>query len=119
MVCVNYADLPFSVTLEAYIDKYTSLVPYLGDTASGAAPSDPPPKDQTSKAISLQVRSNFGTVSSQFPNPPPQTGVVFDAAPAGKKFGDVLVDVRWPGSYSVGETVSAEFVGANPRVRIH
>ncbi|TEB38006.1 Neutral/alkaline nonlysosomal ceramidase [Coprinellus micaceus] len=83
-------------TLEAYIDKYTSLVPFLGDTASGTPPSDPAPEDQTKKAISLQ------------------TGVVFDAAPIGKKFGDVLVNVNTT-PYRAGDKVSAQFVGANPR----
>jgi neutral ceramidase len=39
--------------------------------------------------------------------------VVFDTAPIGKKFGAVLTDVSK--SYSVGQTVSAQFVGANPR----
>jgi len=43
-------------TLDAYIDKYTGLVPFLADTVTGAPDSDPPPVDQTSKAISLQVR---------------------------------------------------------------
>lgn len=42
-------------TLDAYINKYTSLVPYLSSTASGQPPSDPAPEDQTTKAISLQV----------------------------------------------------------------
>ncbi|KAK0468856.1 Neutral/alkaline nonlysosomal ceramidase [Armillaria novae-zelandiae] len=82
-------------TLEAYIDKYTSLVPFLGQSPSGTPASDAPPAEQTSKAISLQ------------------TGVVFDAAPIGKHFGDVLTDVN--ASYAVGDTVTARFVGANPR----
>ena len=43
-------------TLDAYIDKYESLVPFIADNASGSATSDPAPVDQTSKAISLQVR---------------------------------------------------------------
>ncbi|KAG6917249.1 hypothetical protein DXG01_003281 [Tephrocybe rancida] len=83
-------------TLEAYIDKYSSLVPFLADNATGVPASDPPPVDQTSKAISLQ------------------TGVVFDAAPIGNKFGAVLVDVNTT-SYHAGDKVSAQFVGANPR----
>lgn len=82
-------------TLEAYIDKYTSLVPFLGQSPSGTPASDAPPAEQTSKAISLQ------------------TGVVFDAAPIGKHFGNVLTDVK--ASYAVGDTVTARFVGANPR----
>lgn len=83
-------------TLEAYIDKYTSLVPYLADNASGTPASDAPPPEQTSKAISLQ------------------TAVVFDAAPIGKKFGAVLEDVSST-AYRPGAAVKAKFVGANPR----
>ena len=48
-------------TLDAYIDKYTSLVPYLGASASGTPASDPAPEDQTGKAISLQVRLRADT----------------------------------------------------------
>ncbi|KAL0572394.1 hypothetical protein V5O48_009572 [Marasmius crinis-equi] len=85
-------------TLEAYIEKYSSLVPFLADNTPTATPaSDAPPAEQTSKAISLR------------------TGVVFDAAPIGKKFGDVLIDVKTSSSYRAGDTVFAQFVGANPR----
>ncbi|KAG7091509.1 hypothetical protein E1B28_010537 [Marasmius oreades] len=85
-------------TLEAYIEKYSSLVPFLADSEpSGTPVSDAPPAEQTSKAISLQ------------------TPVVFDAAPIGKSFGDVLTDVRTSSPYRAGETVTAQFVGANPR----
>ncbi|TFK19427.1 ceramidase [Coprinopsis marcescibilis] len=83
-------------TLEAYIDKYSSMVPFLADNASGTPPSDAAPPEQTSKAISLQ------------------TGVVFDAAPIGKKFGDVLQNVNST-PYRAGDKVAAQFVGANPR----
>ncbi|KAI0705267.1 Neutral/alkaline nonlysosomal ceramidase [Cerioporus squamosus] len=84
-------------TLEAYIDKYTSLVSYLADNATGQPESDPAPPDQTGKAISLQ------------------TGVVFDSAGIGHSFGDVKTDVRTSSSYAAGEAVIATFVGANPR----
>ncbi|KAF5353132.1 hypothetical protein D9758_008800 [Tetrapyrgos nigripes] len=83
-------------TLEAYIDKYTSLLPFIADSVSGTPASDAAPAEQTSKAISLQ------------------TPVVFDAAPIGKRFGDVLVDVNRD-AYHAGDTVIAQFVGANPR----
>ncbi|KAG6861428.1 hypothetical protein C0995_000268 [Termitomyces sp. Mi166 len=83
-------------TLEAYVDKYSSHVPFLADNASGVPDSDPAPVDQTSKAIPLQP------------------GVVFDAAPNGQAFGDVLVDVNTT-AYHTGDTVIAQFVGANPR----
>jgi Neutral/alkaline non-lysosomal ceramidase, C-terminal len=45
-----------------------------------------------------------------------QPAVVFDAPPLGKKFGAVLSDVQTSAPYSAGEIVSAQFVGANPRV---
>ncbi|KAF7351861.1 hypothetical protein MVEN_01147500 [Mycena venus] len=92
-------------TLEAYIDKYTSLVPFLADGAPSSGekpPSDPAPKEQISKAISMQ------------------TGVKFDAAPFGKHFGQAVQDVRTTAPYRAGETVFARFVGANPRAsRFH
>ncbi|PAV23091.1 Neutral alkaline nonlysosomal ceramidase [Pyrrhoderma noxium] len=88
-------------TLEAYIDKYTSLVPFLAENPTGTPASDAPPVEQTSKAISLQ------------------TGVVFDGVTpfSGKNFGDVSSDgdVRTSSAYSVGDTVRAWFIGANPR----
>jgi neutral ceramidase len=87
------------VTLEAYIDKYTSLVPFLADTPTGTPVSDAAPPELTSGALSLQ------------------TAVVFDAAPIGKSFGQVLIDVVKTTAYKVGDTVVAQFVGANPRVR--
>ncbi|KAJ7848777.1 Neutral/alkaline nonlysosomal ceramidase [Mycena leptocephala] len=84
-------------TLEAYIDKYTSLVPFLANTPTGTPVSDAAPPELTSSAISLQ------------------TPVVFDAAPIGKKFGQVLIDVVTTSAYHAGNTVVAQFVGANPR----
>ncbi|ETW74738.1 hypothetical protein HETIRDRAFT_391411 [Heterobasidion irregulare TC 32-1] len=83
-------------TLDAYIDKYGSLVSYLADNTSGSPPSDPAPPDLTGSAISLR------------------TGVVFDSAPIGKSFGDVISDVS-SSAYHVGDTVAIQFVGANPR----
>ncbi|KAJ7886867.1 Neutral/alkaline nonlysosomal ceramidase [Mycena olivaceomarginata] len=89
-------------TLEAYIDKYTSMVPFLANGVQGPGwerpqpPSDAPPKEQISKAISMQ------------------TDVKFDAAPFRKQFGQALEDVRSE-PYRAGETVWARFVGANPR----
>lgn len=43
--------------------------------------------------------------------------MIFDSAPLGKHFGDVLVDVQTT-AYHADDTVSAQFVGANPRVRL-
>jgi neutral ceramidase len=88
-----------AVTLEAYIDKYSSLVPFLADSPKGTPASDSAPPALQSSAISLQ------------------TGVVFDAAPIGKSFGQVLIDVVKTAAYKAGDTVVAQFVGANPRVR--
>ncbi|KAI1782263.1 Neutral/alkaline nonlysosomal ceramidase [Ganoderma leucocontextum] len=78
-------------TLDSYIDKYGSLVSYLADNATGQPPSDPAPVDQTGKAISLQ------------------TGVVFDSAGIGHKFGDVMTDVRTTSAYTAGEAAIATF----------
>jgi len=83
-------------TLDAYIDKYSSLVPYLADNATGAPASDAAPAEQTSKAISLQ------------------TSVIVDNPPFRRHFGQVLIDVG-SGPYRAGDTVTAQFVGANPR----
>lgn len=46
-------------TLEAYMDKYTSLVPFLADTPPGTPASDAAPPELTSSAISLQVILHF------------------------------------------------------------
>ncbi|KAI9508374.1 Neutral/alkaline nonlysosomal ceramidase [Russula earlei] len=73
-------------TLDAYIDKY-STVP----------PSDPAPPDLTGFAISLR------------------SGVAFDSPGSSHQFGDVLVDVPAQSTFTAGQTVSAQFVGANPR----
>ncbi|KAJ7290538.1 Neutral/alkaline nonlysosomal ceramidase [Mycena rebaudengoi] len=84
-------------TLEAYVDKYTSLIPFLADIPSGTPPSDPPPEEQISKAISLG------------------TSVKFDAAPLGKHFGQIVKDVSTTVPYRAGDTVAVRFIGANPR----
>lgn len=84
-------------TLDAYIDKYSSLLPYLNPSTTSKPPSDAAAPEQTSKALSLR------------------TGVVQDSAPIGKKFGDVLIDVQTSTPYTAGSTVVAQFVGANPR----
>ncbi|KIM86048.1 hypothetical protein PILCRDRAFT_65446 [Piloderma croceum F 1598] len=83
-------------TLDAYIDKYSSLVPYLADNATGTPASDAAPAEQTLKAISLQKP------------------VIVDNPPFRKQFGQVLIDVD-SSPYSTGDTVTAQFVGANPR----
>ncbi|KAF7317824.1 hypothetical protein MKEN_00870300 [Mycena kentingensis (nom. inval.)] len=83
-------------TLDAYLDRYARLVPFLADGAAGKTPeSDPAPEEQISKSISLN------------------TGVKFDEPPIGKHFGQVVKDVK--PSYRTGEVVEVKFVGANPR----
>jgi len=111
-------------TLDAYIDKYSSLLSYLADnaTAGQVPPSDPAPPDLTSAAISFRVRPRrswnpFWTGLTHGSSPAVQTGVVFDSPGIGHKFGDVLVDVPKSSTFKAGQTVSAQFVGANPRVR--
>jgi len=84
-------------TLPAYLNKYPSLVSYLAANATGTPASDAPPPEQTSMAISLQ------------------TGVVYDGAPIGQSFGDVNTDVDTSSAYAIGDTVWAQFVGADPR----
>ncbi|KAJ7174628.1 Neutral/alkaline nonlysosomal ceramidase [Mycena filopes] len=88
-------------TLDAYIDKYTSLVPFLADAPTGTLTTDAAPPELTSGALDLN------------------TGVVFDAAPIGKSFGQVLIDVVKTAAYKAGDTVIAQFVGANPRNNLH
>ncbi|KZV99360.1 Neutral/alkaline nonlysosomal ceramidase [Exidia glandulosa HHB12029] len=84
----------------AYMDIYQKLTPYLAQNVPAVAPPNAPaPPDLTKNALSLQ------------------TGVVMDGTPSGKKFGDVLVDVK--PSYTAGQTVLATFQGANPRNNLH
>jgi neutral ceramidase len=49
-------------TLEAYIDKYTSLVKYLNPATTGTPTSDATPAEQTSSALSLRVRLPYATI---------------------------------------------------------
>ncbi len=58
----------FADTLDAYINKYSSLVSYLADnvTAGDVPPSGPAPPDLTSSAISLRVRRAFAFSKSEY-----------------------------------------------------
>lgn len=111
-LCFLYSD-----TLDGYMDIYSKLTEFIADDASGAPLSAPAPPDLTKDAISLQVLNFYShrtdmTVlhfTSQLP-------VVYDEPPFGKSFGDVLADMQ-SAPYSVNQTVSVQFVGANPRVR--
>ncbi|KAF2276603.1 neutral ceramidase precursor [Westerdykella ornata] len=82
-------------TLNAYINSTLTYLPYLADDVQGTSPAGPTPPDNRDRAISLI------------------TGVAYDSAPIGKKFGEVTKDVS--ASYSRGSHVSVTFVGANPR----
>lgn len=82
-------------TLNAYINSSLTLLPYLSDSSQTTAPAGPPPPDNRNRSISLI------------------TGVVYDGAPIGKKYGQVQKDVS--PAYATGALVSVTFVGANPR----
>ena len=85
--------------MAAHVNRSLALLPYLGAGNAAVRPandSGPLPPDNSERSWSLI------------------TGVVRDAAPWFKKFGDVLSDVA-QGQYSRGDTVGATFVGANPR----
>jgi neutral ceramidase len=50
-----FSDALLPATLEAYINRYSELVPYLADNVTGSPLSGVAPLEQTSKAISMQV----------------------------------------------------------------
>lgn len=83
-------------TLNAYINVTSSLLPYLRTSPQSKHP--PPGPDPP---IHTNISFNFNSK------------VRFDRTPFFKKFGQVLADVK--ATYPRGDTVSATFVGANPR----
>lgn len=86
-------------SLNAYISLTKKFAPYLGASLpSNPITLGPSPPINTNNSLSFI------------------TGVVYDNPPLGKKFGAVVTDVQK--SYSKGQTVSASFVGANPRNNI-
>jgi neutral ceramidase len=99
-------------TLEAYMDKFTSIIKYLSPSATGSPISDAAPAEQISKALSLRVSDNSMTMSSKMLIKE-QRGVVADTAGLGRKFGSVRTDVTE--SYERGQTAFAVFTAANPR----
>jgi Neutral/alkaline non-lysosomal ceramidase, C-terminal len=106
-------------TLDAYIDKYTGLVPYLADYATTGAepPSDPAPPDLSSQATSSLVGRFYpGLITLTLPSALLQKPVFFDSPVPGHGFGDVLIDVPARSVFKAGQTVWARFVGASPRV---
>lgn len=82
-------------TLNAHINLTTSYLPYLHSASSSSPPPGPLPPNNIDTSL------NF------------ITPVLADRAPFFHSFGDILQDVR--PAYEPGETVTASFVGANPR----
>lgn len=84
-------------TLSAYINVTLSFLPYLSASASAQPPHDIGsfPPDNSNRSLSFI------------------TGVVRDAPPVFKNFGDVKDGVK--AIYNRGAIVQATFVGANPR----
>ncbi|KAI1819557.1 Neutral/alkaline nonlysosomal ceramidase [Xylaria intraflava] len=82
-------------TLAAYINVTLSWIPALGASSSIQPPRGPEPPNNSNRSLSFIP------------------GVILDAPPFFKKFGDVVEDVK--GSYQKGEPVTVKFVGANPR----
>jgi neutral ceramidase len=82
-------------TLNAYINLTLSYLPYLSASSSSHPSPGPLPPNNVNKSLSFI------------------TGVVYDGTPVFKSYGDIKTDVR--PSYGIGSSVSAIFVGANPR----
>ncbi|CAG8976308.1 hypothetical protein HYALB_00005714 [Hymenoscyphus albidus] len=82
-------------TLNAYINLTLSHLPYLSPSSVSQPQPGPLPPNNVNASLSFI------------------TGVVFDATPLFKKFGDVITDVR--PAYHIGDTITATFQGANPR----
>ncbi|KAK4249361.1 Neutral/alkaline nonlysosomal ceramidase [Corynascus novoguineensis] len=81
--------------LPAYINLTLQALPYLAPKAAGYPDPGPTPPDNREKMLSFI------------------TGVVQDATPPGKSFGEVI---KQPASSSArGAVISATFQGANPR----
>jgi len=102
------------------IHRYSNLVSYLADdeTTGAVPPSDPAPPDLDfpgdSDVIS-RVRASgvrFFFCSADASRCVIQSHVVFDSPGTGKKFGDLLVDVPAGLTFTVGQTVSVQFVEA-------
>ena len=82
-------------TLNAHIALTTRYLPYLSSSTTLNPPPGPSPPIYTNDSLSFI------------------TGVAFDRAPFFKSFGDVIDDAEF--TTRPGSTVSATFVGANPR----
>ncbi|CAL5867365.1 uncharacterized protein PFLUO_LOCUS1581 [Penicillium psychrofluorescens] len=86
--------------LAAYVNLTLTYLPYLGSDADVAKlptiPTGPSPPINTNNSLSFI------------------TGVVYDGAPIGKSFGDVLASPDNK-TFRPGDVVNTTFVGANPR----
>jgi neutral ceramidase len=91
-------------TLAAYVNLTLTYLPYLGSASDVAQlptiKPGPNPPINTNRSLSFI------------------TGVVYDGAPIGKSYGNVLSNPG-SGSYGPGDIVNATFVGANPRNNLH
>ncbi|KAF5618716.1 alkaline ceramidase [Fusarium sp. NRRL 52700] len=88
-------------SLDAYINLTTSYLGYLlQEKGASKPPTGPSAPDNRKNSISLN------------------TGVVYDNPKIGTKFGDIIEDVS-KSKFAVGDTITATFVGANPRNNLH
>ncbi|KAM0491911.1 hypothetical protein ACHAP8_010284 [Fusarium lateritium] len=88
-------------SLDAYINLTSTYLDYLlGEDGAKKPPTGPAAPDNRKNSLSLV------------------TGVVHDNPKAGTKFGDVVKDVS-KSKFKIGETITATFVGANPRNNLH
>lgn len=84
-------------TLAAYINRTLELLPQLDASASN------PPSSERGPSPPINTNNSLSFI----------TPVIVDRAPLFKSFGDVTADVQ--PRYLSGQTISARFVGANPR----
>jgi neutral ceramidase len=84
-------------TLSAYINRTVTFLPQLDASASN------PPSAEYGPLPPINVNNSLSFI----------TPVVVDRAPLFKSFGDVVADVK--PRYLSGQTITARFVGANPR----
>ncbi|KAJ5328618.1 hypothetical protein N7452_009008 [Penicillium brevicompactum] len=91
-------------TLAAYINLTLTYLPYLG----GASDVAQLPTIQPGPSPPINTNRSLSFVP----------GVLYDGAPIGKSFGNVLLQPG-SGSYGPGDIVNTTFVGANPRNNLH
>lgn len=82
-------------TLDAYINLTLSNLHYLSPKATTQPPPGPSPPNNVNRSVSFI------------------DGVVYDGTPVFKHYGDIVTDAKL--AYSIGDVVSATFIGANPR----